>query len=105
MAQDPERDEDRADEGPVDTSEALDMKILFRSSTMEGELEANNIHSLLEANGIPSMVSGASMIPSLEFQVLVPRAEFERAEHLLEEACAAGPQAADEAEAASEEGK
>ena len=45
------------------------------------------------------------MIPSLEFQVLVPREKAEEAERLLREARAAGPAAAAEAEAASEEGQ
>jgi hypothetical protein len=43
------------------------------------------------------------VIPSLEFQVQVPRAYAEDAERVLLEAREAGPQAAAEAEAASEE--
>jgi hypothetical protein len=92
MAQDPDRDENRDQE----------MVTLFSSSNVDAELEANNIHSILEASGIPSMVVGASVIPSLEFQVQVPRDQKEEAEKVLAEAQAAGPDAAAEAEAATE---
>jgi len=78
------------------------MVTLFSSSNVDAELEANNIHSILEASGIPSMVVGASVIPSLEFQVQVPRDQKEEAEKVLAEAQAAGPDAAAEAEAATE---
>ncbi len=103
MAQDPERDDERV-ESDVDPSPELDSVTLFSSSAVDAELEANAIHSVLEANGIASVVVGASVIPSLEFQVRVPKAEAAEAERLLEEARAAGPEAASEAEAASEEG-
>ena len=102
MAQDPEREAERDDD--VDPSPDLDMVTLFSSSAIDAELEANNIHGILQSNGIPSVVMGASVIPVLEFQVQVPRANAEEAERLLEEARAAGPEAASEAEAASEEG-
>jgi hypothetical protein len=92
MAQDPDRDENTDQE----------MVTLFSSSNVDAELEANNIHAILEASGIPSMVVGASVIPSLEFQVQVPRDQKEEAEKLLAEAQAAGPEAAAEAEAATE---
>jgi len=100
MAQDPD---EQPDEGGVDPSHDLDMVTLFSSSNTDSEMEANAIHGILTANGIPSVVVGASPIPSLEFQVQVPRAALQEAEQLLEEARAAGPEAAAEAEAASEE--
>ena len=50
-----------------------------------------------------SYVNGTSTIPLFEFQVQVPRAFAEEAERLLEEARAAGPEAAAEAERATEE--
>ena len=80
----------------------LEMVMLFRSSNHDAEMEAANVHALLDANGIPSMVVGPSVIPSLEFQVLVPKAELEEARRLIAEAEAAGPQAAVEAEAETE---
>jgi len=100
MAQDPD---EQPENGGVDPSHDLDMVTLFSSSNIDAEMEANAIHSILKANGIPSVVVGASPIPSLEFQVQVPRAAVHEAEQLLEEARAAGPEAAAEAEAASEE--
>ena len=104
MAQDPENEEEGRGEGAVDPSPDLDLVTLFSSSNVDAELEANNIHGMLEASGIPSLVVGASVIPSLEFLVQVPRSRAAEAERLLEEARAAGPEAAAEAEAASEEG-
>jgi len=89
MAQDPERE--------MDESSDFDMVTLFSSSNHDGEMEATSIHSMLQ------VVMGPSVIPSLEFQVQVPRAYAEEAERVLVEAREAGPQAAAEAEAASEE--
>jgi hypothetical protein len=100
MAQDPD---EQPDEGGVDPSHDLDMVTLFSSSNIDAEMEANAIHGILTASGIPSVVVGASPIPSLEYQVQVPRAAKREAERLVEEARAAGPEAAAEAEAASEE--
>ena len=87
----------------MDPSHDLDMITLFSSSNHDAEMEATSIHSMLTANGVPSVVVGASTIPSLEFDVRVPRAYAEQAERVLEEARAAGPEAAAEAEIASEE--
>jgi len=50
-------------------------------------------------------VVGAPQIPSLEFQVQVPRARLQEAERVLAEARAAGPAAAAEAEQAGEENR
>jgi hypothetical protein len=96
MAQDPETSE-------IDPSHDLDMVALFSSSNHDAEMEANAIHSLMEANGIPSLVVGTPQIPSLEFQVQVPKASLEDAERVLAEAKDAGPSAAIEAERAGEE--
>jgi len=76
--------------------------VLFSSSNVDAEMEANNIHAILEASGIPSMVVGASVIPSLEFQVQVPRENLQEAKTVIAEAQEAGPAAAAEAEAAGE---
>lgn len=103
MAQDPDRDEEQPDEGSVDPSAALDMVTLFSSSAIDAEMEANNIHGMLQASGISSAIVGTSVMPVFEFQVQVPREDFEEAERLVAEARAAGPEAAAEAEAASEE--
>ncbi|MBZ5592030.1 MAG: DUF2007 domain-containing protein [Acidobacteriia bacterium] len=86
----------------VDTSHDLDMVTLFSSDNHDAEMEANAIHGLMEASGIPSMVVGTPQIPSLEFQVQVPKARLEEAERVLAEARDAGPAAAAEAEEAGE---
>ena len=87
----------------MDTSHDLDMVTLFSSSNIDAEMEANAIHSMLGANGIPSVVVGATTLPVLEFQVQVPQSLLEEAQRVVDEARAAGPEAAAEAEAASEE--
>jgi hypothetical protein len=94
--------EDREPE-TVDTSHDLDLVTLFSSSNHDAEMEAMSIHSILQANGIESVVVGASTIPVLAFQVQVPRTDLEQARRVLAEAQEAGPAAAAEAEAASEE--
>ena len=76
---------------------------LFRSSNVGAEMEANAIHSLLEANEIPSIVVGTAQIPSLQFQVHVPKARLVEAQKVLADAREAGPSAALEAERATEE--
>jgi len=89
----------------VDTSHDLDMVTLFSSSNHDAEMEANAIQGLMEASGIPSIVVGTPQIPSLEFQVQVPKARLEEAERALAEAREAGPAAAAEAEQATEENR
>ena len=80
----------------------LDMVTLFSSMNHDAEMEAMALHGLLEANGIESAVVGPSTIPSVEFQVQVPRAQLQEAERVMTEARESGPAAADEAEAAGE---
>jgi hypothetical protein len=87
----------------VDPSHDFDLVALFASSNHDAEMEAEAIRGLMEANGIPSIVVGAPQIPSLEFQVQVPKSRLEEAERVLAEARAAGPAAAAEAEQAGEE--
>jgi hypothetical protein len=94
MAQDPVRE--------LDESSDFDLVTLFSSSNHDGEMEATSIHAMLQANGLPSVVVGPSVLPSLDFQVQVPQAYIEEAKRVLQEARDAGPQAAAEAEAASE---
>ena len=79
------------------------MVALFDSSTVDAEMEADVIRGLLDTNGIPSLVRRGGPYPSLGFQVLVPRGRVVEANRLIAEAEAAGPEAAAEAEAASEE--
>ena len=103
MAQDPERDDEQMEnESIVDTSHDLDMVPLYFSQSIEAEVEAELIRGILESNGIPASVTG-STIPSLGFEIQVPRSRADEARRLVEEQRAAGPEAAAEAEAASEE--
>lgn len=102
MAQDPERDDDQIDAGAVDTSHALDMEPLYFSQTIEAESEAEVIRGVLESNGIPAIVI-ASPLPSLGMQIRVPKNRMDDALRLIAEQQAAGPEAAAEAEAATEE--
>jgi hypothetical protein len=94
MAQDPAEE--------LDESSDFDMVTLFSSSNHDAEMEVTSIHAMLQANGIPSVVVGPSVLPSLDFQVQVPQTYIEEATRVLQEAREAGPQAAAEAEAASE---
>jgi hypothetical protein len=102
MAQDPERDDEQRDEGVVDTSHDLDMAPLYFSQTIEAEPEADVIRGVLESNGIPSTMS-RSPIPTMGYEIQVPRNRLDDALRVLADQRAAGPEAAAEAEAASED--
>lgn len=102
MAQDPERDDEQPDESSLNMSSELDMVPLYFSQTIEAEAEADLIKGLLEGNGIPATISG-NIWPNLGFIIRVPRGRVEEAKRLIEEQQAAGPEAAAEAEAASED--
>lgn len=104
MAQDPE-EELGSEEGFVNVSHELDMVTLYRSSTVDAGIEADIIRGVLDSHGIPALVSRAMGIPSLGFEVQVHRENVRDASRLIEEARAAGPAAAMEAERASEEGR
>jgi Putative prokaryotic signal transducing protein len=104
MAQDPE-EELGPGEGSIDTSSELDMIPLYRSPSAGSEIEADVIRGILDSHGIPTLISRAMGYPQLGFQVQVHRRDFQEASRLIEEAKAAGPGAALEAELASEEGR
>jgi hypothetical protein len=101
MAQDPEEDRNPR-EGFVDTSSEFDMVTLYSSETGGSEIEADIIRGILDSYGIPCLVSRAMGYPSLGFLVQVHRQNVSEATRLLEEARAAGPAAAIEAERESE---
>jgi len=105
MAQDPEHDEDRPEGGQVDTSHDLDLVPLYSSQTFEAEMEVEVIRSILDANGIPSVLSSNPYSNVLGFELKVPRNRAEEARRVIAEQQAAGPEAAAEAEAASEENR
>jgi hypothetical protein len=75
---------------------------VFSSSNHDAEMEALTIRGILEASGVPAIVVGPSVLPNLEFQVQVPEHMLGEAQRLIDEARAAGSQAAVEAEAAGE---
>lgn len=67
------------------------------------EMEAIALQSLLAANGINAVLSGVSTMPNLPFELHVPSGSLDQAARVYQEARAAGPEAADAAEAAGEE--
>lgn len=102
MAQDPEGQDGGQDSQEVNLSHGLDMVPLFQSQAFDAELDAENIQGVLETNGIRSVVDRSGPLPNLGAGLLVARADLERAQSLIAEALAAGPDAASEAEAESE---
>jgi hypothetical protein len=94
MAQDTGQDE-------VLNTHALDM-VTLPGGTVSSEMEADVIRGVLDAGGIPSLLVAAAQYPNLGFEVKVPRGRVVEAEAMIAEARAAGPDAAAEAEAASE---
>ena len=102
MTQDPNREDGLRNQESVLSSHALDMVTLYRSSTVDGEMEADMIHGILESNGIPSILDSTPFAGVLGVEVKVPRGKLKEAEMLIAEAQAAGPEAAAEGEAASE---
>ena len=79
-----------------------EMVVVFSSSNHDAEMEANTVKGLLDASDVPAMLIGPHVLPNLEFQVQVSRELAAKAEALINEARAAGPEAAAEAEAATE---
>jgi hypothetical protein len=84
-----------------DDSPNLDLVTVFRSAGITAEMEAQQIKSLLESNGLEA-VTGDTPIMGLPHEVRVAREHATRAKRLIAEALAAGPAAADEAEATGE---
>ena len=83
---------------PGDPSHDLDVETIFDAIGATAEMEAIGIRSVLEANGIPVVMIGPSVYPNLRFLVRVSKKDAARAQQVLDEARAAGPAAADEAQ-------
>lgn len=81
-----------------DTSHQLDLESVFEAIGTEAEMEAIALQSMLEASGFDAVVVGSSALPNLPFKVQVPRDQVEAARKRVEEAKAAGPAGAEEAE-------
>ena len=104
MAQDPDRDDEQSAGGEVDPSHDLDMVPLYFSQSIEAASEAEVLRGILEANGIPAvMTNSAPGFPNLGYLISVPRDRLQEARRVIAEQEAAGPDAAAEAEAQSEE--
>src|SRR5713226_5270129 len=89
----PEEDEEGVTE--QGQSHDLDFVAIVSAQGIEAEMEAISIQSVLEANGIPCTVVGSAQIPSLPFEVRVPKSRLQEASSLLEEVRQTGPAAAD----------
>lgn len=67
------------------------------------EMELAALQPLLEAGGIEVIVQGATPLPNLPYELLVPEDQLEQAQAILQEAIQAGPEGADEAESGTKE--
>jgi len=85
-----------------DESHALDMAVVFRSAGTDTESEALTVKGLLEASGLEAEIIADTRFPNLPQQVQVPQSQLAEARRLIAEALAAGPAAAEEAEAQGE---
>jgi hypothetical protein len=90
----------------VDPSHDLDLVTVFESAGggTSGEVEVMSVQAVLEADGIAAVVS-AGPLPTMPREVRVAKDQAARARQLIQQAQAAGPAAADEAEAAVEIGR
>ena len=67
-------------------SHDLDFVAIFTGQGPEAEMEAISIRAVLESSGIPCVVIGSAQIPSLPFEVRVPKSRLNEARELLAEA-------------------
>ena len=86
----------------VDASNALDLVTVFGQEGSAREMEALQVQSILDAGGISSVLIGDSRYPNFGHRVRVAKEHTARAKQLIEEALAAGPVSAEEAERAGE---
>jgi hypothetical protein len=87
---------------PIDGSPDLDMITVYRSGAGTTESEGLTVKGVLDAGGLDAEIVGDTRYPNLPLHVRVPREQVEEARRLIAEALAAGPSAAEEAEAESE---
>ena len=90
------------DPGAADPSRELDLVSVATTDGAISEIEALSIQGILDANGINCVVVGTSQLPNLGFEVRVAREDLDRARRVMEEAQAAGPAAASEAQREAE---
>jgi hypothetical protein len=89
-----------APEIPGDPGPGFDLVPVFTGVGTSAEVEAISIRAVLDASGISSVLVGTSQIPNLLLKV--PSRELDRARTAILEARQAGPEAAEEAERATE---
>jgi len=83
----------------VDDSANLDLVTIFQAQGTLAESESLEVKRVLDANEISAVLIGNSVLPVLSFEVRVARDQAQRAREILIEAEAAGPLAAEEAQA------
>jgi hypothetical protein len=83
----------------VDDSSGLDLETIYHGDGTLAEVESMEIKNVLAASGIAAVVVGNSVLPTMSFEVRVAHDQVDRAREVITEAQAAGPKAADEAEA------
>jgi hypothetical protein len=88
--------------GDVNPSHSMDVEPIWSGMGPDAEMQAVGIQTVLASAGIDAIINGFSAIPSVPFEVLVARSRALEAKRTLAEALEAGPQAAEEGEAASE---
>lgn len=86
----PQPEEDETEVDKAAQSHDLDFVTLFSSQSLNAEMEAISIQSILDAAGIPSQVIGSAQIPTLGFELRVPRTRLEEALTLVSEARQSG---------------
>ena len=90
LAAAPPEKEDEVEVSEAGQSHDLDFVSIFSDQGAAAEMEALSIKSLLEANDIPCVMVGSAQIPSLPFEVRVPKWRLEEARTLLAEARKSG---------------
>ena len=81
---------------PGDASHDLDLVTIFRGQGNDAEVEAMFVRTVLHGADIPAFLVGSTQIPSLDFEVQVPRSMEEEAKRVLAAAEAAGVEASAE---------
>jgi hypothetical protein len=66
-------------------SQDLDFVSIYSEQGIEAEMEAISVRALLEANDIPCTVVGSQQIPSLLFEVRVPKFRMQEALRFLKD--------------------
>ena len=88
-------------QGDADPSAELDLETIAVFHGIDGEMQAAAVQSLLEDSGISAIIEGASVIPSLPFEIKVAKRLAATAREVIAKAEAEGPAAADAESAAT----